>query len=68
MLKKWIQLIKSILKAIFQFRKAGKDEEKESEENQQEILLNEYNKIDEEHKVPENQSIDEIADKLNDRF
>jgi Sec-independent protein translocase protein TatA len=68
MLKNLIELIRSILKAIFKFRHANAEEQSQEEQTHQQELQDDYNKIDADHQVQPNQPIQDIADELNDRF
>lgn len=75
MIKTWLDFFLDILKAIFRFRKTSAQQQQEEQQAQQIALqqhqqhLQEENlKIDAEHKVDPNMSLQEVEDKLNERF
>lgn len=72
MIRELIELIVSIFKAIFKFKNTGNQQNQQQQQEHlqehQEHLQNEYDKIDAQHPVKPNPTIQEVEDKLNDRF
>lgn len=75
MFKAWIDFIISIIKAIFKLKNDGNQEQQQQLQQQQQHLQehqqnlqNQYDKIDEQHQINPNPSLQEVKNKLNDRF
>ena len=75
MIRAIINFIISIVKAIFKLKDSIQiQQDQQDQQNQQQFqelqqnLQTQYDKIDEEHKINPNPTLQEIEDKLNDRF
>jgi len=75
MIRALIDLIVSIFKALFKFKDTINQEHQQQAQQEQEHLQehqqhlqDEYNKIDSQHQTKPNPTIQEVGDKLNDRF
>ena len=68
MLKAWIEFIMSVLKAIFKLKDSSVQEQQEDLQEHQEHLQEQYNDIDDQHQVDPDISLQDVEDKLNDRF
>lgn len=72
MIREFIRMVIDIFKAIFRFKSSVSQQNQQQDEQHlqehQQHLQEQYNKIDEQHQVKPNPTLQEVQDKLNDRF
>lgn len=75
MIRAIIRFLASIIKAIFRLKSDIDQENQQTEHEQQEHLQEhqdhlqtQYDQIDEQHQVPQNPTLQDVQDELNDRF
>jgi len=72
-IKSWLDFLVSIIKALFKLKNSdsiqnAQNQQQQQQQQAQQHLQNEYNKIDQQNVSKPNPTLQEVENKLNDRF